>query len=508
MVKRTYYGNLAGITLDAGAATPLFRQLYLSLRAAILSQRVLAGERLPATRTLAARLKIARNTVIGAYEQLHAEGYLESRVGAGTIVAGNLPIDAPLPASRDAAHAARGAGPAESPRRPPARRAQSAIAFVNRLHLRGAGAFEIDSPALDAFPLETVRRVIAARLRGDFRGLLADSDPAGSALLRRAIADWAWSARGIACTAEQVVVTAGGQHSIDLLARALIEPGSVVVTEDPGEPFVRTLFECWNARVVAIPVDDEGLVVEELERRVRGAHLVHITPSNHYPLGGTLPMARRVALLSWARRAGALIVEDDCDSEFRYASRPLAALKGLDGAGQVVYVGTFSRILLPSLRLGYMILPADLVEPVLAVRALADRHPPPLEQAMVAEFMLKGHFSAHVRRMRKLYADRQRVLMEALGHELSHWIELQPAGAGMHVIGWLPPDADDIDLARRAAARGVIVRPISLYYHARTPRPGLLIGHSAVTSGQLRSGIRILKQVLSEALSPGERTTL
>ena len=495
MVKRAFQAEVVPIRLVKTAGEPLFRQLYMALRNAILAGELVAGARLPATRGMAALLGIARNTAIAAYEQLRAEGYLEGRVGSGTVVARDLPVDYPMVG-----------GPTQGARQDRARPARDrgltghavkAMEFIGRTARRGEGAFEIDTPALDALPLETMRRLLTPKLRRDFRRVLTMSDPAGIEPLRRAIAEWARASRGIACSAEHIVVTAGGQHGIDLVARALLAQGDVAAVEDPGDPFVRTLLRGLGAEVLGVPVDDEGMVTHELPRG-GGAppRLIHLTPSNHFPLGGTLPMARRVALLNWAQQTGAVVLEDDCDSEFRYASRPLAALKALDAADNVVYVGTFSRILLPSLRLGYLILPEDLVAPVIAIRSLTDRHPPPIEQLLVAEFMLNGHFYTHVRRMRKLYADRQQMLVGALQREFGDRIDVRPAGAGMHVIGWLPAGLNDIAVARKAAELGLVVRPLSPFYYRRKARPGLLLGHAAVTTGQLRAGIRALGQVL------------
>ncbi len=490
MPKRAYQSEVVPVQLDRADPAPLFRQLYIGLRDAILSGALVAGARLPATRAMADSLAIARNTVITAYEQLRVEGYLEGRVGSGTIVARNLPVDYPV-AVRPIAAADRSAVPAPRRRRLTAQ-AEIAQNFIGAATTRARGAFEIDTPALDALPQETLRRLLTPKLRKGFRELLTPSETAGTEPLRRAIAEWAQASRGIACTADQVVVTAGGQHGIDLVARALLVAGDVACVEDPGDPFVRTQLMGLGAEVHGIPVDDEGMMVEKFLDMRATARLVHVTPSNHLPLGGTMPMARRMALLDWAQRTGGVILEDDCDSEFRYSSRPLAALKALDRADNVVYVGTFSRIILPSLRMGYLILPEDLVRPVVAIRAMTDRHPPPLEQSLVADFLLNGHFSTHVRRMRKLYADRQQMLVDALTAEFGDLFDLRPAGAGMHLIGWLPKGWDDREFGAVAEKYGIIVRPLSPYYYKRPPRNGLLLGHASLTSGQLRFGVRQL----------------
>jgi GntR family transcriptional regulator/MocR family aminotransferase len=322
--------------------------------------------------------------------------------------------------------------------------------------------------------------------------------------LRKEIVEWVWATRGIRCTPNQVVITSGGQHAMELLVRTIVQPRHRVVVEDPGEVSVRTLLVGTGATVIGIPVDDAGMCVEQLENEP-SVTLAHVTPSNQYPIGGTMTMSRRLALMNWASRTGALIVEDDCDSEFRYSSRPLAPLKGLDAEGLVAYIGTFSRILLPSMRLGYLILPSKLVQPILAIRALGDRHPPPLEQWLVADFFAKGHFTAHVRRMRKLYAYRQNNLIALFRKHLSDWLDVRPAGAGMNVVGWLRPNIDDIAVAKKANSVGIMVRPMSIYYYVRPTRPGLLVGHSAVTSGHLRAGIRALETILSQKTTLSKR---
>lgn len=498
MPKPAYDGDLLDLRLDPQAANPLFRQLYLGLRDAIVHEQLAPGMRLPPTRILAGRLGVARNTVINAYEQLFAEGYVEGRIGSGTTVSRDLPIDAvpvqPVPL-----------GPARQRETPTERRRRSLSAFATKAfpsigRQRGRGAFEIDSPAMDAFPLETMRRILSARLRDDFAGLLGDPDPAGIAPLRRAIAAYASSERGIRCSPENVVVTAGSLHGVDLITRTVLKPGDRVAVEDPGDPGVRMNLIAAGARLLPLRVDDEGCDVGALVKRRAQLRMIHLTPSNQYPLGGTLAMARRLALLRWAAETGAWIVEDDNDSEFRYSSRPLAPLKALDRAGCVLYAGTYSRILLPTFRLGYLILPRELIGPVLAVRSLSDRHPSPIEQALVADFMTKGHFAIHIRRMRKLYADRQRAMVAALRSAIDPRVEVRAVGAGMHIVLWLPAGLDDVAISRQAATQDLVVRPISEFYNRKPERPGLLIGHTAITRAALLPSVRLLAGIIARAL--------
>jgi GntR family transcriptional regulator/MocR family aminotransferase len=299
----------------------------------------------------------------------------------------------------------------------------------------------------------------------------------------------------VSCSAEQVIVTAGSQQALDLAARLLLDPGDAAWVEDPGYLGARGALRAAGVRSIPVPVDSGGLSVVEGEKRAPEARLACVTPSHQYPLGMTMPLSRRTSLLAWARRRRAWIVEDDYDSEFRYSGRPLQALQGLDPIGCVIYTGTFSKVLFPSLRLGYMVVPESLVDTFVSARALADRHPPGLEQAIVAEFLAEGHFARHVRRMRTLYAERQEELVAAFGRELAGGIEASPAEAGMNLTAWLRGNANDLELSHKAAQVGVVVTPVSAYALEVKPRPGLLLGYAAFTTRQIREGVRKLAQI-------------
>jgi GntR family transcriptional regulator/MocR family aminotransferase len=293
-----------------------------------------------------------------------------------------------------------------------------------------------------------------------------------------------------------VIVTAGSQQALDLAVRLLLDPGETAWVEDPGYLGARGAFRAAAVRPAPIPVDGEGFNAAEGEARAPEARLACVTPSHQFPLGTTMPLARRMMLIEWARRRRAWIVEDDYDSEFRYAGRPLPALQGLDSSGRVIYTGTFSKVLFPALRLGYMVVPEQLVDAFVSARALADRHPPGLEQALAAEFLAEGHFARHLRRMRALYAERQQALLAALRAEIGDRLEVAPAEAGMQLIGWLPDTADDSEVARKAAEAGVIVTAVSTYSMKTRLRPGLLLGYSAFTNRQIREAARKLATVL------------
>jgi len=479
--------------LDRRARAGLQRQLYDELRAAILCGRLTPGARLPASRVLASDLGVSRNTVTGAFDQLLAEGYLEGRVGSGTYVARTLPEELLRVRASDAA--AR--KPRTAARRLSRRgRVLATTPVALRRDLALPRAFLPGVPALDEFPRDLWARLASRLMRHAPASLLTYADSAGYRPLRRAIAEHLRAARGVRCTADQVIVTAGSQQALDLAARVLLDPGNTAWVEDPGYLGSRAALQGAGVRCAPIPVDGDGLRVEVGLRRSPEARLACVTPSHQYPLGVTMSLPRRMALLEWARRRSAWIVEDDYDSEFRYAGRPLAALQGLDTAGLVVYTGSFSKVLFPALRLGYLVVPEGLVDAFLSARALTDRHSPGLEQAIVAEFIEAGHFGRHVRRMRALYAERRQMLAEALERELGGGIEVTGGEAGMHLVAWLSGHASDRDVSERAAAAGIIAPPLSAYTMRARIRPGLRLGYAALSERQIREGVRILAKVL------------
>jgi GntR family transcriptional regulator / MocR family aminotransferase len=355
-----------------------------------------------------------------------------------------------------------------------------------------ACAFRPGIPALDAFPRDLWARIAARQCRQSKPDIFSYGDPAGYPPLRRAIAEYLRAARGVNCTWEQVIVTSGSQQALDLAARVLLDPGDTAWVEDPGYFGVRGAWTAAGVHCAPVPVDAEGLNVAQGELSAPRARMVYVSPSHQYPLGVTMSLARRMALLAWARRRSAWIAEDDYDSEFRYAGRPLAALQGLDTGGRVIYIGTFSKVLFPALRLGYMVAPAGTVDAFAAARALADRHPPGPSQALVAEFLMEGHFARHVRRMRTLYAERQAALVSAARREWDGLLEVSPADAGMHLVAWLAKGANDRGVSNRAAAAGVSAPPLSAYCHSVVARPALLLGYAAINARKIQEGARRL----------------
>jgi len=461
--------------LDRGGGVPLLRQIYLALRQAILSGVLAPGARLPPSRALAADLGVARNSVVAAYEQLLAEGFVTGRVGAGTFVASDLP-DVPEPA------------PAAPPAPDPA---------VGEAHdLYGTQPFTTGRVVLDQRTLQVWRRLTMRHLRQPDPALLGYADPRGSAALRQTVAAYLRAARAVRCEPDQVVITAGAQQAIDLVMRVLIAPGDAAWLEDPCYPAVRAALVAGGARIVPVPVDAQGMVVAAGVAAAPQARLAYVTPSSHYPLGMQLSMARRLELLAWARREGAFLLEDDYDSEFRYAGRPLASLQGIDEAGRVIYVGTFSKVLFPGLRLGYAVVPPTLLDRMLAARRLSDWHPAALQEAVVTDFLAQGHFTQHLRRMRLRYREARDALAEALEKAAPHALEVEPPQQGMKLIARLRGGLSDVAVAEAAARAGLVARAVSPMYLAAPPMQALMLGFTGHEPAALRRAARRLGDVV------------
>jgi GntR family transcriptional regulator/MocR family aminotransferase len=471
------------LPLDGTSAVPLYRQLYSGVRESILAGRLAPGAGLPSSRSLAEELGVSRNTVTLAFDQLVAEGYIQGSPRSGTRVAA-------MPARAPRAKPSRGPGPSARGR---------AIADARLPALtRGespAVPFRVGVPALDQFPSRLWSRLASRRWRR--QPLLDYGEPGGYSALREAIADYVRLARGVRCLTEQVIITSGSQQGVDLAARVLLDPGDAVWMEDPGYTGARTALQASGARLVPLPVDADGLIVEEGERAAPRARLAYASPSHQFPLGVTMSASRRLALLRWAARAGAWVLEDDYDSEFRYDARPLASLQGMDEDGRVIYVGTFSKTIFPALRLGYLIVPLELVNVFRAARAVSDRQSPTMEQAVLADFVAGGHFARHVRRMRRLYAERQGVLVDAVRRQLGDRLKVTPSSAGMHLLGWLEPGVDDAAVSARAAALGVEAAPLSRYALVAPRRGGLLLGWAGYSAEGIREGVTRLEKALS-----------
>jgi len=466
-------------------------RIYRQLRDAVLDGRLRHGERLPPTRELAERLSVSRSTVATAYERLTAEGYLASRVGSGTFV--SAPTAQPIPS------AARG-------ERTAARPVQRWADIHDPLWTESlpiAYDFSVGTPDPALFPAESWRRFVAAELRG---GILRSGhyrDPAGLQRLRDALARHLGVARSVDALADDILITSGAQQAFDLTGRVLLDPGDVVAVEDPGYPPVRQLFETMGARVVPVPVDEHGLRVDALPD---GAKLVYVTPSHQFPLGGVLSFERRTQLLAWASANDAVIVEDDYDSEYRYADRPLDPLQRLDTEGRVVYVGTFSKTMLPALRLGFLVAPPSLMPALRSAKRLTDWHNDHVTQAAMARFIDSGGFARHVRQATKQYGMRQRQILEQAEAMLGDVLQAVPSVAGLHVC-LLPRDGAVFDsdrAAAEAAASGVSVQSIARFGFGETPASGLMLGFGAIAPADVPDGLRVLARAVARSHRGGD----
>jgi GntR family transcriptional regulator/MocR family aminotransferase len=492
----------AMLRLDGEGA--LHYQVYKALRADILAGAPPTGGRMPSTRTLAVETGISRMTIQLAYEQLLAEGYVVGRHGSGTYVAehaGGPAHAAAIPSGREAAVAGRGrAAPARLSRL--GRRVLEDVTPL--LSSRGHGLprprydFRHGLPGVADFPCARWRRHLARQARRiDVASL--DYPPAqGSTRLREAIAAYLRRSRGLRCTREQLVVVNGSQQGLDLAARVLLDPGTIALVEEPGYEGARSAFQLVGARTLPVPVDAEGIDLARAPAAARRARLAYVTPSHQYPLGGVLPLARRLALLEWAARCGAYVVEDDYDGEFRFVGRPVAPLKVLDESERVLFVGTFSKVMFPALRLGYVVVPPTLARAFARVKALTDGGTPLLEQEALAAFIESGGFERHLRRARGRHAERRAALLDAIARELDDRVEVVGTNAGLHVFarlpGWSP--ARTAALARRALAAGVGVYPATPYYMEAPREAGLVLGYGGLELADIHAGIRALAAVI------------
>lgn len=484
------------ISVDRESGTPLHRQLYDGLREAILGSRLRPGGRLPSTRQLATELEVSRNTVLEAFTQLMAEGYLETKTGAGTYVSRTLP-DELLTARVNS----NGRAEPPPPRLSESGRLIAEVPPVPMTSWRRPVAFYPGIPAYELFPMAIWRRLANRHWSNNpNRRWLGYGDPGGYPPLREAIADYLRTSRGVSCDADQVLVVGGAQQGLDLAARVLLDPGDPVWIEDPGYPGARGVLTVAGARIVPVPVDEDGIDVAAGVRRCPDAKLAYVSPSHQFPLGHTMSLPRRLHLLDWAASSRAWIIEDDYDAEFRYSGRPLPALQGLDDQGRVIYTGSFSKSLFPSLRLGYLVLPRALIDVFVIARQLADRHRPTHDQAMLADFLGEGHFFRHVRRLRAAYDERRRALLTALSKHLGGVVRVDSDPAGTHVVAWLPDGVVDKVIADRCADVETSAPPLSHWAIERTDTNALVLGYTGFSIPAIRYRVKVLADVITSAL--------
>ncbi|AZE58327.1 Transcriptional regulator, GntR family domain [Pseudomonas synxantha] len=498
--------NPAGIELDRRQG--LTRQLYDALRVRVLDGRLVSGTRLPATRDLAAALSISRNSVVRAYDQLYAEGFIESRVGDGTYVA-QLPSPKKL-STKVSTGLPTGLSPAlstnwlDSPVISPSEVIhRAALGRIENNHLPHPPpgpprAFRVGVPAFDLFPFEVWAKLNGAFWRKPDFEQLCYGDPAGDARLRGLIAAYLRSSRGMQCTAEQIVITSGAQQAISLCAQLLVEPGDGVAVENPGYRAAGHAFALAGGRLHGVPVDVEGMDCQVLNT-LDDCRVAYVTPSHQYPLGVVMSLARRLELLAWAERTGGWVIEDDYDGEYRYTGAPLSPLAALDRSGRVLYVGTFGKVAFPALRLGYLVLPPGLVDAFTRRRAVDMRHSEVSTQAVMAEFMVAGHFQRHIRRMRRAALNRRNALLAGWPVGVPGIGALPNVTAGLHLTVRVDSLAREQVLLAQAHAVDVEINGLSNYWLAGTRPPpdqhaGLVMGFAAVPEAAIAQALARLRQ--------------
>ena len=477
-------------SLDPDADAPLYRQLHAALRDAILGGRLSPGERLPSSRALGRRLGCSRNTVTEAYDLLIAEGYLEGRVGAGSYVsrafAEGWVSDRP---ARTRERAAPG----------PPRLSRSGRALLEKQS--GDGTDRPDQHPINAdpaaFSFDIWARALARAWRRPDPDQAFRGDPMGYRPLRDAVADYLGKVRALDCGADRVMITSGAQHALDLVTRLLLDRGERVWIEDPSYRGSRAALAAAGVAAIAVPVDGEGFDAARAAEAAPDARAALVTPSHQFPLGVTMSLARRLKLLEWAAAGERWIVEDDYDSEFHYAGRPIPALQGLDGARRVIYVGSFSKAMFPGLRLGYLVLPESILPAFRAARILLDGHTTTVSQLALADFFAEGHFTAHLRRMRRLYRLRRDAMRSAVQVDLAPWLDGEPGDGGTHLLAHLRAGLDDVAISRRARAGGIACPALSSFYTGPAKRQGLVIGFATTETETIPPLVKRLAAVVA-----------
>jgi GntR family transcriptional regulator / MocR family aminotransferase len=469
------------VAIDRSSPVPLSRQIYDFWRLGILSGRFSGGERVPSTRDLATALDLSRGTITQAYEQLISEGYFQTTHGSGTFVCRQLPeklLNAPATAGRRPAH---------EPAAPLSTFGKRLQKDYQQLDQRsGHICLSHWGPDLDLFPLESWHRLYARSLRTLGSDALGYSEYArGYEPLCEEIAKYVSRSRAVVCSADQVIVVNGSQQGLDLCARLLLEPGDEVAVENPGYSGASRVFEATGARLRPIPVDREGMVCARLGAT---AKVAYVTPAHQFPTGVALSLRRRLELIGWARERGAVIVEDDYDSEYRYSGAPMPALQGLATGVPVIYCGTFSKVMFPGLRVGYLIVPRPMVDAFTRAKWLSDRHTPVHQQATLCQFMKEGHLERHIRRMRRIYDLRRTTLVESLRTHFGDRAAVLGEAAGMHAYVRF----NDLDIATRAARNKVQLRDVGAYYLGKAPANDYLLGFSMLSESSIREAIKRL----------------
>jgi GntR family transcriptional regulator / MocR family aminotransferase len=489
------------IAVDRGSTKPLHKQIYDAYRSMILGGSLQPGQQIPSTRALASDLKVSRIPVLTAYAQLLAEGYFEARTGAGTFVCSSLPDQIARPGNNSTepsplAAEARFVAKRTAVLPPP----QTSPWF-------GLGAFSVSQAAFSEFPVQVWSNLTLRHCRNLPATSFHYVDAMGLEQLRDAVCTYLRTARAVRCEPHQVMIVSGSQQALEISARVLLDPASPVWVEEPGYWLTRRVLTFAGCRLVPVPVDGEGMDVAAGVKKCRKARAAYVAPSHQFPLGVTMSASRRLQLLDWAERSKAWIIEDDYDSEYRYDSMPIASLQGLDSNSRVIYIGTFSKVLFPSLRMGYMVIPKDLVHLFQEARRTIDISPPYLYQAVVTDFIREGHFGRHIRRMRQVYAERRTMLVECLREEFSSNMEILGMEAGMYLAIAFPKGLRDVEVANYAAREKLWLAPLSPYYLDQPSRQGFLLGFGGVSAEDIPHGVRRLKNVVLPHAGLGSRRT-
>lgn len=489
---------LLSLNLQRDSDVPLYYQIYQEFRRAILERQLLSGIRLPSSRDLADLLDVSRNTVLNAIDQLIAEGYLETRPGAGTYVATNLPESLLLARDdNDDQPELNELSGRELSRRGKRFKEAATNVLIDEEPLNKSFAFSLGKPDISAFPYEQWAQISSRVYRHSPIHSFADTHTAGYYPLRKAIAEHLGMFRSVKCAPDQILITAGSQEAMYIAQQILLDHGEHFWMENPGYPMARIALESGGANAVYVDVDENGLNVEHGLQLCPDARLAYATPSHQFPLGYTMSLPRRMELLNWAEENHAWIIEDDYDSEYRYVGSPIASLQGLDVNHRVVYIGTFSKVLLPTIRLGYMVVPEDVIDACLIARLIITQQSPVPAQMVLAEFMREGHFMRHIRRMRKLYDDKRQVLLEAVGRFLGDSVEVGPHDTGMNMVLHLPETVEDTEFAEAARRHGIRVVALSSYYQNRTKANGIVLGYTAVPTDDIAPNIQKLADILA-----------
>lgn len=478
------------IAIERKKAKPLHKQVYEAICGAILRRYLRAGQRVPSSRALAAELRISRIPVLNAYSQLLAEGYFEARIGSGTFVSRSLP---------DQSMSLEQSQPVLSKTRRVRAQVSTSVAqlpsYKPVLWAGKWGAFIVGQLAFEHFPFQVWSSLVNRHVRKVRVNSLHYGSPMGLESFRGTIAEYLRTTRAVNCDASQIMVVSGSQQALDLCSRVLLNPGDKVWFEEPGYILARHVLTVAGCNLVPVPVDAEGLNVAAGIQRSRKARAAFVTPSHQFPLGVTMSASRRLQLLDWAHSSGSWIIEDDYDNEYRYESMPIASLQGLDRHSRVIYIGTFSKTLFPSLRLGYIVIPRDLVDSFLAVRHVMDVCPQHHYHVVLNDFISEGHFARHIRRMRMIYSERRDVLVKALKSEFGSKVEIQGSEAGMQLVVTLPKGLRDGPLAERAAAQGLWLWPLSGCYMEKA-RQGLVLGFGSTTPKEMPRAVGQLRAIM------------